>query len=114
MDETNIKLFGFFKTTGGKRSLYDFLDSIDFIVSFTIQAVLVSLMVRVKMQTVVHDVPLHSAPLSADGLAALATHTPAFLFPENVARFGPLLDASAMRLSMASERMAAVNRLTGL
>lgn len=33
-------------------------------------------MVDVKPRTVVHD------PLSVDGLAALATHTPAFLFPK--------------------------------
>jgi hypothetical protein len=55
------------------------------------------------------------APLrSTFGLAALANpHASILLFLANVMRFGPLLDASAARLSIASERMAALNRLGG-
>jgi len=76
VDDTTIQLFGFSQNTGGIRSLCDSTDTIDFVISFITQDVSKSLMVDVKTRTVVHD------PLSVDGLAALATHTPAFLFPK--------------------------------
>ena len=70
--------------------------------------------VSMKLRTVVQKLrstPLHSRQY---GLAAFSVPHASFSYSRNVTRFGPPLDASATRLLIASERIAALKRYLGL
>ena len=59
------------------------------------------------LETVVYDIRSTLTPPSAAGLAAFSVPHTSFSFSGTVTRFGPPLDASASRLLVASERIAA-------
>lgn len=113
VDVTNIQL-SVSQITGGIRSLYNPSGVFWFsLISHGSPAPCHGArieQVSLELRTVVHDFSSTMLHPSAAGLAAFSVPHTSFSFSGIVTRFGPPLDASAARLLVASERMAACKR----